>query len=442
MANGSTIFALSSGAGLAAVSVIRISGPQAGSVVAKLAGSLPPPRMASLRILKDPADSTEIDEALVLWMPGPATFSGEDTAEFQIHGSRAVVSRVLSVIAELEECVMAEAGEFTRRAFENGKLDLLAVEGLADLISAETELQRKQAWFHKAGNASEAYNAWRVHLINVLASLEAAIDFSDEESVEDAAVARAYDELPGIKEMLVREIAGNQVGERIRNGVRVVLAGASNAGKSSLLNLLAKRDAAIVSHIAGTTRDVIEVQMDLGGVPVVLIDTAGLRASSEDEIEKMGMARSLAQIGTADITIWMEAADNLDATEKPNIDSETLRILNKSDLASSGSNSNGYDAAMSVKTGQGVDGFVDLLRERVSGIFARSEPALITRQRHRQAVQSCADHIDDALLSKTAPLELTAESIRLAVRDLDRLIGRVDVEDLLDVIFRDFCIGK
>jgi tRNA modification GTPase len=441
MTDNRTIFAVSSGAGRAAISVIRVSGPAAAEIIQRLAGAVPRPRAAALRLLKD-QENTAIDEAVVLWFPAPGSFTGEDVAEFHVHGSPAVVARLLDVLAGFDLVVPAEPGEFTRRAFENGKLDLLSVEGLADLIAAETEEQRRQAWFHKAGGASGVFDDWRSQLVAAQANLEAAIDFSDEEDVEEQAVQAAFAALRNVEKELEKALARGPAGERIRDGVRVVLAGATNVGKSSLLNELAQRDAAIVSHIHGTTRDVIEVQMDLGGVPVVLVDTAGLREESGDEIEQIGMGRSVAQIEAADITVWVEAVGVKEERGLPATDSDTLRILNKADLAASADLEGIYDAVVSAKTRQGLDGFVELLSDRVRTAFVRQEPALITRARHRVAVEGCLGHIESALQNRNLVLELVAEDVRLAVRDMERLIGRVDVEDVLDVIFRDFCIGK
>ena len=442
MAKKKTIYALSSGAGRAAVSVIRISGQAASRVISGLTGGMPVPRTATRCTLTDPSDGIAIDEALVLWFPGPTSFTGEDVAELQVHGSRAVLDRLFDALIQFQDVRPAEAGEFTRRAFENGKMDLMSVEGLADLISAETEEQRRQAWFHKTGAAGRVFDTWREQLINAQANLEAAIDFSDEEGVEDKAIEVAYGVLRQIKQELDKEILKGNVGERIRDGVRVVLAGATNVGKSSLLNELAQRDAAIVSHIAGTTRDVIEVQMDLAGVPVTLVDTAGLREGSGDEIEDIGMERSAAQVAIADLVVWMEAIDQVRSQDIPATDSETLRVLNKVDLVEPGFEMGRCDAAISIKNKKGVDHFVDLLSERIRSAFVSREPALITRARHRTAIEGCVSHITNALNARGNVLELVAEDTRLAVRDMERLIGRVDVEDVLDVIFKDFCIGK
>ncbi len=441
MANGMTIFALASGGGLAAVSVIRISGARARMVIEKVAGKCPEPRQVALRVLRDPTNGTVLDEAIVLWMPGPASFTGEDSAELHVHGSHAVVRIVLDVLARTDGCCMAQPGEFTRRAFENGKLDLMEVEGLADLIAAQSETQRRQAWFHKSGGASEVFAGWRQDLIRVLANLEAAIDFSDEEGVEAAAVAQADEALGEVHKSIARELGSGRRGEAVRNGVRVVLAGPPNAGKSSLLNRIAERDAAIVSEVPGTTRDAIEVHLELAGIPVVLVDTAGLRDETADALEQMGMARSRAQVLDADIVVWVDAPDVQANGAGAGVDSDALRIVNKCDLPSSLSGPS-VDLAVSARTGEGLDALVALLTARVEAAFVRAEPALVTRQRHVDALEACLSHLGQAAENRDKPLELTAESLRLAVRALERLIGKVDVEDLLDVIFRDFCIGK
>lgn len=442
MAGGSTIFALSSGAGLAAISVIRVSGPQAMDGVVALAGAVPKPKTVRRRILRARPNGQPIDEAMVLWLPGPATFTGEDCAEFHVHGGRAVVARVLEELARFDGYQLAEPGEFTKRAFQNGKLDLMSVEGLADLISAETEEQRRQAWFHKSGSAGEAYENWRRGLIAVLASMEAAIDFSDQEDVEALALTGSFDNLERVREELAEALSPENAGEAIRDGVRVVLAGPANVGKSSLLNALARREAAIVSPIAGTTRDAIEVRMYLGGVPVTVVDTAGLNQSTRDEIERLGMARSASEIEGADLLVWVSSPDVSAKTRPSVIDSDTLRVLNKGDILDGKWSTGRFDAVISARTGDGIERFVGLLIDRVSAAYQRREPALVTRLRHRNAVAECVAHIDDVLSKPEAPVELIAESLRCAVRELERLIGKVDVEDLLDVIFRDFCIGK
>ena len=436
-----TIYALSSGAGRAGVAVVRVSGAGAKSVVEALCGALPTPRLAKFCTLYSPGDGAVIDEAIVLWMSAPNSFTGEDVAEFQVHGGRAVVSRLLAVLETFDGCRIASAGEFTGRAFYNGKMDLVAVEGLADLIAAETEEQRRQAVFQQSGGASARYSDLGERLTKVLAYTEAAIDFVDEEGVEESALKNVVQSLTGIKGDLAAMLDDQHRGERLRDGVRVVIAGAPNVGKSRLLNALARRDAAIVSPIEGTTRDAIEVAIDIAGVPVVFVDTAGLRTNSQDQIELLGMARTRQHIGEADLTIWVEAPDVEPAAES-RFDSETLRILNKADLLTEPKDQPAYDLSMSALNQADIEVLVTKLAEMVKKRYHGDEPALITRHRHRVAVQNCLNSVTEALGAIDQPLELVAENIRLAVREIGRIVGRVDVEDLLDVIFQDFCVGK
>ena len=440
---GETIYSLSSGAGRAGVAVIRVSGPDASAALKALASRMPEPRRASLCRLTHPATGVAIDEALVLWLPGPQSFTGEDTSEFHVHGGRAVVAAMLDALGSLAALRPAEAGEFTRRAFRNGRLDLVAVEGLADLIAAETEVQRRLAQFHSGGGASAVFETWRGEMIQVLARLEAAIDFVDETGVADAAVSEALPRLRRLLEGMRTGLDDKHRGERVREGVRVVLAGPPNVGKSSLLNCLAKRDAAIVSAMPGTTRDVIEVHLDLAGVPIIVSDTAGLRDGATNEIETAGMARTRATMAGADLVVWVSAPD-VDVPA-PVIDSDALRILNKSDLLTGNAAPSTGPAAqlqVSAKLGQGLDVLVERLSGWARQRFASAESALVTRERQRRAIEACCAHLASATAAEELPLELVTEEVRLAARALARLVGRIDVEDLLDVVFRDFCIGK
>ncbi len=435
---GDTIYALSSGAGRAGVAVVRVSGPRASQCVERLCGRLPQARMAELSKL---ADGEAIDTGLVLWFPAPASFTGEDVAEFHVHGSRAVLARLMQALSTVTECRPAEAGEISTRALANGKKDLMAVEGLSDLIAAETEEQRRQALFHQTGGAAARLDGLRETLIRTLAHLEAAIDFVDEEGVEGEALALARPGLKEVRHQLVAILGDAHRGERLRDGVKVVIAGAPNVGKSSLLNALARREAAIVSPIEGTTRDAIEVAVDLAGVPVVIADTAGLRARSGDEIENIGMKRTRDLLAEADVVVWMSAPD-VDRFGTDSFDSQALRILNKADLLTGDKVPKGYDAVISTRDAQSIDSLVDLLCDRVEAAYVGSEPAVVSRHRHRIALEACQAHIARALEAEGARLELVTESVRLAVRELGRVTGRVDVEDLLDVIFSEFCIGK
>jgi tRNA modification GTPase len=435
-----TIYSLSSGAGRAGVAVIRVSGPSAGAAVKALARRVPQARRASLRRLAHPQDGTAIDEALVLWLPGPTSFTGEDSAEFHVHGGRAVVAATLDALRCVEGLRPAEAGEFTKRAFMNGRLDLVAVEGLADLVAAETEMQRRLAQFHSGGGASAVFEAWRGEMIQALARLEAAIDFVDEEGVADAALEEALPRLATLRDSIRSRLDDQHQGERIREGVRVVLAGPPNVGKSSLLNRLAQREAAIVSATPGTTRDVIEVHLDLAGVPVIVSDTAGLREGSADDIEAVGMERTRATMAGADLVVWVTAPSIGD--RPTTLDSEALWILNKCDLLERTATGESDQLLVSAKLGHNVDVLVERLSDWARQRFASAESALITRERQRRALGTCCEHLDRAAAADGLPIELVTEEVRLAARALARLVGRIDVEDLLDVVFRDFCIGK
>ena len=448
--NSDTIFALSSAPGRAGVAVLRVSGPAVAAAVEALTGQAPPPpRQACLRAFRSPSGAV-IDRGLLLWFPGPKSFTGEDLAELQVHGGRAVVQGLLDALAAQRGCRIALAGEFTRRAFEAGKLDLAEVEGLADLIAAETEAQRTQALRQADGNLSRQVDLWAQSLTRALAHVEAEIEFPDEAIDEDID--------PQIKNIVAeaeREIeaalADRGVGERLREGFSAVLLGAPNVGKSSLMNRLAARDVAIVSEEAGTTRDVIEVSLDLGGYPLTLADTAGLRSAAEAEsvgaVEREGMRRSLARAESADLTIEVrDATEDMEAVQTAigRGDSSRLIVLNKSDLLSTESaclcQADGA-IAVSAKTGAGLDRLVDALKDRLRDLSdsGRSSP-LITRSRHRQALDDCRAAL--ARGQRAASPELLAEDLRLALRGLGRIVGRVDVEDVLDVVFRDFCIGK
>lgn len=435
-----TIYSVSSGAGRAGVAVIRVSGSQAGAAVMALARRVPEPRRASLCRLGHPVTGATLDEALVLWMPGPNSFTGEDTAEFHVHGGRAVVGATLDALGSLEGLRPAEAGEFTKRAFVNGRLDLVAVEGLADLIAAETEVQRRLAQFHSSGSASAVFEAWRGDMIQVLARLEAAIDFVDEAGVAEAALGEALPRLAVLRDTIRAGLDDGYQGERIREGIRIVLAGPPNVGKSSLLNRLAQREAAIVSATPGTTRDVIEVHLDLAGVPITVSDTAGLRQGATDDVEVAGMARTRSTMAAADLVVWLSAPDADEST--PIFDSDTLRVLNKCDLLTDSAPVGAAQLEVSAKSGQNLDALLARLSDWAQQRFGQAESVLITRERQRRALEACCMHLEVATATGGLPVELVTEEVRLAARALARLVGRIDVEDLLDVAFRDFCIGK
>jgi tRNA modification GTPase len=433
-----TIFALSSGRGRAGVAVTRVSGPAAAAAIEALSGAEPPgPRLASLRKFSGP-DGALIDQGLVLWFPEPGSFTGEDVAEFHVHGGRAVVDALLAALDALPGLRPAEAGEFTRRAVENGKFDLTQAEALADLINAETEAQRRQAVVQYGGALAVLYEDWRSRLIRAAAWAEAAIDFSDEEIPPDA-IARAKAQVMEIVGEIRSHLNDDRRGEILRDGFYLTVIGPPNSGKSSLINALARRDVAIVSDIPGTTRDVVEVHLDLGGYPVIVADTAGLRASA-DLIESEGVRRALERAGAADAVLLL-----LDATAENPVAglpdaahaSATLTVWNKVDLP----HLTRGGLAVSMKTGQGLETLLAALAALVR-TSTRSDDAAppLTRQRHRRALTEAADALARSLAA-SAP-ELIAEELRLALRALGRITGRVDIEDLLDVVFRDFCIGK
>ena len=444
-----TIFALSSGRPPAAIAVIRISGPRARVALEQLTGRVPQPRRATLASVRDPASGELIDEGLVLWLPGPHSETGEDSAELQVHGGRAVIAAVLAALAALAGFRHAEAGEFTRRAFENGRMDLTAVEGLADLVAAETEAQRRQAFLHLRGLLGDRAETWRQRLIEALALVEAGIDFSDEDDVPKEAMARALKLIGPLADEIAQATKGQ--GERLREGLRVAIAGPPNAGKSTLFNRLARRDAAIVSPFPGTTRDVLEVHLDVGGYPVTVLDTAGIRESN-DPVELEGVRRAREQGARADLMLWIVDGSSLSDWPAQGIapPAGAWAVVNKLDLMR-GHQDRRIESEfskelivhfISAQTGAGVDGLVNALAGFAEGFFS-GEPALVTRERQRLHLQDTALALRDAKTAATAGQEeIMAEQLRLAARSLGRLLGRVDVEDILDVIFRDFCIGK
>lgn len=437
----STIFALSSAPGRAGVAVIRLSGPAAGSALSALTGRpLPPARQATLAALVDPRSDDLLDRALVLHFPGPASFTGEDVVELHVHGGRAVVDSVFDALAAMPGLRPAEPGEFTRRAFENGKLDLTEAEGIADLVDAETRAQQRQALRQMDGALGRLYDGWRDRLSRALAHIEADLDFPDEDLPEGVA-EQVRPELALLIAEIGRHLDDNRRGERLRSGVQIAILGPPNAGKSSLLNALARRDAAIVSERAGTTRDVIEVHLDLGGYPVIVADTAGLRQAS-DEIEDEGIRRARARAEQADVKILLfDALDwpELDPEVTGLADGDSLTVLNKLDLRPDLDLPEGF-IGVSVRTGEGMGGLLGRLEELVADRLGGSGAPSLTRLRHRQALEECREAL---LRAEGAPLpELVAEDVRLALRALGRITGKVDVEDLLDIVFRDFCIGK
>ena len=445
-----TIFALSSGRGKAGIAVIRISGPGTSRALEQLAGGVTEPRKLILRTLKSPSTDELLDQALVAWFPGPHSFTGEDMAELHIHGGLAVIEGVLSALGVLDGFESAEPGAFTRRAFYNGKLDLVAIEGLADLIDAETEAQHRQAVRQMEGQLGALYENWRQSLIQVLAYVEATLDFPDEDDVPVRVSEQLRETLRQVLEEIKIHLDDNRRGERLRSGVRVVIAGPPNVGKSSLLNCLAQRDAAIVSSQAGTTRDIIEVHLNLGGMPVILVDTAGIHESADD-IEKQGIERAQAQSKQADILLWLcEASDkrfqgaNLADSDLIDAGVEPDLVFTKADLAEPGEVRSGAEAVclISVKTGEGIEALLDYLKGQAQELVGTGHEAVLTRTRHRQALVDCCGYLEQAIAQNADAEELNAEDIRLAARALGRITGRVDVEAVLDVVFADFCIGK
>lgn len=428
----STIFALASARGKAGVAVVRISGPQAFQAATVLAGKLPAPRKAGLRRLFA-IDGTFLDEALVLIFEDNASFTGEQVVELQLHGSTAVVRAVLEELGKIEDLRMAEPGEFTRRALENERMDLAQVEGLADLLDAETEAQRKQALRVLSGALGKVAEDWRRDLIRAAALLEATIDFADEEVPVDVS-AEVGALMKGVITTLSKEVAGTRIAERIRDGFEIAIVGRPNAGKSTLLNALAGRDAAITSEFAGTTRDVIEVRMDLAGLPVTLLDTAGIREAT-DFVESVGIDRALDRAGAADLRIFLlDSADD----QPPLLPStDDIVAVGKSDL------SEGSGFRLSGKTGEGIDQLIgqitETLEDRVQSV------GIATRERHRQEMTRALDALDRAQVEVQfgeERAELAAEELRTAIRALDSLVGRIDVEMILDEIFSSFCLGK
>ena len=447
-----TIFALSSGRPPAAIAVIRISGPRSRNALEALIGRLPEPRRTSLAKVKNPATGELIDEGLALWFPGPKSETGEDMAELQVHGGPAVIAAMLNALGGLDGLRLAEPGEFTRRAFESGRIDLTAVEGLADLIAAETEAQRKQALRQMQGRLAERVDDWRQQLIQARALLEASIDFSDEGDVPKTLVRQAIDIVRPVAQQIGEAAARG--GERLREGLVVAIAGPPNAGKSTLLNRIARREAAIVSPYAGTTRDVIEVHLDLGGYPVTLLDTAGIRAS-DDPVEQEGVRRARTRAAAADVVLWLVDVTDA-ASPAPDIDKpSTWILLNKID-AIEAEQKRLFETqfgggtrpvfSLAATTGRGVEPVLAALSRHAAEFFRAGEPALITRERHRHMLDQATAALQAALAidptGAEGQEELVAEQVRLATRALEQLTGRVDVEDVLDAIFREFCIGK
>lgn len=436
-----TIYALASAHGRAGVAVVRVSGPLARKALQGIAEDLPQPRLAALRRLHDPATGAHLDDALVLRFDAPASFTGEDVVELHLHGGRAVVDGVLAALAGIDGLRMAEPGEFTRRAFENGKLDLTAAEAVADLIAAETEAQRLQALDQLGGGLAKLYGGFSDRLAKIVAHVEADIEFPDED-LPDGVAAQMRDAVLQLRVELAAHLDDARRGERLRDGLLVAIVGAPNAGKSSLLNALAGRDAAIVSDEAGTTRDIIEVALDLGGYPVVLADTAGLR-ETDNRIEAEGIRRATARAGDADLKLALFDGGAVDDATAALVDARTIAVQTKQDLHGKVDMKLPVHLATvgaTVNDPRGLDALLAVLTQAVKDFFGTRKTALPTRERHRAALNEALSHLDRA--TDAALPELFAEDLRMALRAIGTITGRVHVEDLLDRIFRDFCIGK
>ena len=437
-----TIFALSSGRAPSAIAVVRISGPRAGEVLRLLAGKLPKPRQAMHAWLRA-KDQSLIDDAVVLWFPGPASATGQDVAELHVHGARAVLAALFESLSAIADLRPAEPGEFTRRAFENGKLDLTEAEALDDLIHADTDHQRRQAVRQLKGLLGDKARDWRRRLIEATALVEAGIDFADEGDVPTELLSSSVRQSKSLLSEIEEVLGAQARSERLRDGLVVAIAGPPNVGKSTLMNQLARREVAIVSPYAGTTRDVIEVHLDLDGYPVTLIDTAGIRAT-EDPVEQEGIRRAEVRAAEADLVLWLTDARDLQTPDHGT--APVWSVRNKVDLTGegTGTESAGKRFAISAARGDGVVTLIEAIAAHARDFFGAGEAGVIGRLRHRQVLEQAADLLRRSidLAEQGAGEELVAEELRLAGRAVGRLLGRVDVEEILDIIFRDFCIGK
>ena len=442
-----TIYALSSGPGLAGISVIRVSGPNTEVIISQLTDKkLPKPRVATRRKFIKIKDNEVIDEGILIWFPAPNSYTGEDMAEFHVHGSRAVVNAIHALISKIDGCRLAEPGEFTKIAFQNGKLNLLKAESVSDLISSETELQRQQAIKIMSGKSSDKFNSLRQRLLKVLANVEAKIDFPEDDLPDDI-LQDIHFQTENIKDEIKKILNDQKVGERIREGFKIAIVGPTNAGKSSLMNYLSKRDIAIVSEIAGTTRDVIEAHLNIDGYPVVVSDTAGIRVAN-NEIEKKGIKLALDKADSADLNIIVLEPKSVDFTRYLDglLSKNAIILVNKSDL--------GVDIIyqeikkhnpiyISIKEEKNLDKLINLIKENLKNKFISSEDIFITRQRHRNNLEKCVESLENFIKKKSKDdFDKAAEDLRLATRYLGMIVGKVDVEEILGSIFSDFCIGK
>ena len=442
-----TIYALSSGSGLSGIAVVRISGKDTSNVIKTLTGkSLPAPRVATLRKINKINTNELLDEGIIIWFPGPQSYTGEDMAELHVHGSRSVVEAIHQSISKIKNCRLAEPGEFTKIAFQNGKINLLKAESIADLISSETEIQRQQALKIMSGEHSKIYNSWREELKKILANVEAKIDFPDEDLPKNI-LEGIKKKSNKIKNEINKVLDDKNVGEKIREGFKIAIVGPTNAGKSSLINYLSKREVAIVSEIAGTTRDVIETHLNIDGFPVVVSDTAGIR-DSKDEIEKKGIRLALNKAENADLNIVVIEPKSAHFTGflKDLVSEKSLLVINKSDL--------GIDNVIndlkkhnpiyiSLKKEKNLEKLIIEIKKKLKNKFINSENILITRERHRHHLEQCVYYIGEfQKKNDTKDFDIGAEDLRLAVRHLAIIVGKVDVEEILGSIFNDFCIGK
>ena len=442
-----TIYALSSGPGLSGIAVIRVSGSDTLKVLKNMTYlTIPDPKVASLRKFINPKTKEIIDEGILLWFPGPESYTGEDMAEFHIHGSKAVIEAMSLCISKVDGCRLAEPGEFTKIAFLNGKINLLKAESISDLISSETEIQRQQAIKIMSGKSSDKFDSLRERLIKILSNIEAKIDFP-EEDLPNNILQNIHFETKSIKDEIKKILNDQKVGEIIREGFKIAIVGPTNAGKSSLLNYLSKRDVAIVSEIAGTTRDVIEAHLNLDGLPIVISDTAGIR-NSKDEIEKKGIKLALNRAENSDLNIIVLEPKNVDFTDflKHFIPNKFILVINKIDLGIEQINDEikKYNPIyISIKEDKNLDTLMNNIKENLKNKFLSSKDIYITRQRHRKNLEKCVEHLNRFEEKKSIDdFDKGAEDIRLATRYLGTIVGKVDVEEILGSIFSDFCIGK
>jgi len=442
-----TIYALSSGPGVSGIAVIRISGHETSKAIELLTGkSVPKPRVATLRKINKINTSELIDEGIILWFPGPESYTGEDMAEIQVHGSKAVIDALHTSISYIENCRLAEPGEFTKLAFQNGKLNLLKAESIADLISSETEIQRQQAIKIMNGKSADKFNYLREKLLKILSYVEAKIDFPDEDLPNDILkkIKKSSDDVLKNIEKILND---QKVGERIREGFKIAILGPTNAGKSSLLNHLSNRDVAIVSEIAGTTRDVIETHLNIDGYPVIVSDTAGIR-ESKNEIERKGIKLSLNRAEEADLKLVVVDAKNLDFTDvlKGLLNQNAILVINKSDLLKGDIDPEIKKldhVLISIKENLNIDELISKIKNNLKIKFITSDDILITRERHRQHLEQCLEHLKNFnKKNEDEDFDKAAEDLRLATRHLGMIVGKVDVEEILGSIFNDFCIGK